>query len=211
MFGRFFRKKDAKGNNGSEIYIVAGLGNPGKKYEKTRHNAGYDALDEIIERYSIPKGGRKFSSIYGKGRIEGRSVVAMKPLTYMNKSGDAIIQAAKYFKTDTKTHLIVLVDDINLEPGVIRIRKKGSAGGHNGLKSIIYRTGSEEFVRIRIGVGKQHDGADQIEYVLSRITGRDRQMIEDAFKDVAEAVALIIQGNVDEAMNRFNGKRPEGQ
>ncbi len=207
MFKNIFGKKNT-GEAKDGPFILAGLGNPGKKYEKTRHNAGYDALDEIIERYSIPQGGKKFNSIYGKGSIEGQKVIALKPLTFMNNSGDAIAAASKYFKSDTKTRLIVLVDDINLEPGVIRIRKKGSAGGHNGLKSIIQRTGSEEFIRIRIGVGHQHEGEDQIDFVLGKITGKNRELIEGSFKDVCEAVSLIVQGQTDEAMNRFNGRKP---
>ncbi len=207
MFKLFRKKEDSITEAaGGDMYLIAGLGNPGKKYEHTRHNAGYDALDVIIEDNKIPQSGKKFNALYGKGMIGSNRVLALKPLTYMNNSGESISEAAGYFKIDSNDHIIVIVDDINLEPGMIRIRTKGSAGGHNGLKSIINHLHGEDFIRIRIGVGQKPEGADQVKYVLGHLSSPERKKIEEAFEHVSEAVSLIVEGRVEEAMNRFNRK-----
>ena len=127
------------------MFLIAGLGNPGRQYEKTRHNMGFDTIDELVERHNIPESGIAHKGMYGKGRIAGEKVLAVKPLTYMNLSGDSIAEFVNYYKLDPETELIVIYDDIDLEPGQIRIRKKGSAGGHNGIKSMIARLGTQNF------------------------------------------------------------------
>ena len=135
------------------MYLIAGLGNPGKQYEATRHNMGFDTIDCLVEKHNIPQGGVKFNAMYGKSIIGGEKAILMKPLSYMNLSGGPIQEMSSYFKIDPETELIVIYDDIDLEPGQLRIRKKGSAGGHNGIKDIIRRLGTEKFIRIRVGVG----------------------------------------------------------
>ena len=148
------------------MFLIAGLGNPGRQYEKTRHNMGFDTIDELIERHRIPQGGIAHKAMYGKGMIAGEKVLAVKPLTYMNLSGEAIREYVNYYKMDPETELIVIYDDIDLEPGQIRIRKKGSAGGHNGIKSIIAQIGTQNFYRIKVGVGAKPKGWDLADYVL---------------------------------------------
>ena len=137
------------------MFIIAGLGNPGKRYENTRHNVGFDAIDELVDRYRIPGSGVSHKAMVGKGIMEGQKVLLAKPLTYMNLSGEAIRGLVDYYKIDPETELLVIYDDISLEPGNIRIRKKGRAGGHNGIKSIIAQLGTQNFQRIRIGVGEK--------------------------------------------------------
>ncbi len=137
------------------MYLIVGLGNPGKQYEATRHNMGFDAIDYLIEKYNIPQAGVKFNAMYGKGVIGGEKVILMKPLSFMNLSGGPVQEMANYFKIDPETEMVVIYDDIDLEPGQIRIRKQGSAGGHNGIKDIIRRLGTEKFLRIKVGVGAE--------------------------------------------------------
>ena len=147
------------------MFLIAGLGNPGRQYEKTRHNMGFDTIDELVERHNIPESGIAHKGMYGKGRIAGEKVLAVKPLTYMNLSGESIRSVMDYYKTEP-SEFIVIYDDISLEPGQIRIRKKGSAGGHNGIKNIIAHLGTQEFPRIRIGVGEKPARMDLADYVL---------------------------------------------
>lgn len=187
-------------------YIIAGLGNPGEKYAHTRHNMGFDAVDLIARNYHIELNHRKFQGIYGKGTIEGQSVLLVKPQTYMNCSGQCLGQMVRYFKSDPAEKLIVLCDDIHLAPGHIRVRAKGSAGGHNGLKDIIAQTGTDGFTRIRIGVGEDTQEDGLIGHVLGRMPQEDAEKIDEALQHTAEAVALILDGRMDEAMNRFNRK-----
>lgn len=201
MFG--FKKKEEAAESG--MYLIAGLGNPGAKYEHTRHNAGFDALDVLIERYDIPGNGRKFSGMFGKATVDGHKVIAVKPLTYMNNSGECIAPLAKYFKIPAD-HVIVLYDDIELDPGFIRVRAKGSAGGHNGMKSIIKCLGTQEFPRVRIGVGKKPPEGDLVAHVLGRFSKDDQSKVNEAMEHAVEAVKLIMDGAMDEAMNRYNRK-----
>lgn len=186
------------------MFIIAGLGNPGKRYENTRHNVGFDAIDELVDRYRIPGSGVSHKAMVGKGIMEGQKVLLAKPLTYMNLSGEAIRGLVDYYKVDPETELLVIYDDISLEPGNIRIRKKGSAGGHNGIKSIIAQLGTQNFQRIRIGVGEKPKNWDLADYVLGTFGKEDRPLVEEAIGNAAEAAAMIVQGKIDEAMNRFN-------
>lgn len=186
------------------MFIIAGLGNPGKRYENTRHNVGFDAIDELVDRYRIPGSGVSHKAMVGKGIMEGQKVLLAKPLTYMNLSGEAIRGLVDYYKINPETELLVIYDDISLEPGNIRIRKKGSAGGHNGIKSIIAQLGTQNFQRIRIGVGEKPKNWDLADYVLGTFGKEDRPLVEEALGNAAEAAAMIVQGKIDEAMNRFN-------
>ena len=186
------------------MFIIAGLGNPGKRYENTRHKVGFDAIDELVDRYRIPGSGVSHKAMVGKGIMEGQKVLLAKPLTYMNLSGEAIRGLVDYYKIDPEAELLVIYDDISLEPGNIRIRKKGSAGGHNGIKSIIAQLGTQNFQRIRIGVGEKPKNWDLADYVLGTFGKEDRPLVEEALGNAAEAAAMIVQGKIDEAMNRFN-------
>ena len=188
------------------MYLVVGLGNPGKQYEATRHNMGFDTVDRLVEDYNVPQGGVKFNAMYGKGRIGGQPVILMKPLSYMNLSGGPIREMANYFKIDPETEMIVVYDDIDLDPGQLRIRKKGSAGGHNGIKHIIQQLGTQNFVRIKVGVGAKPKGWDLADYVLGRFDKDDRALVEEAQERACKAVELILTDSVDAAMNEYNKK-----
>lgn len=186
------------------MYIIAGLGNPGSKYEKTRHNMGFDVIDELIEEYDISQAGVKFNAMYGKGVIAGEKVVLVKPLSYMNLSGGPIRAMCDYFKVDPETELIVIYDDIDLQPGQLRIRKKGSAGGHNGMKDIIQKLGTQNFLRVKVGVGAKPAGWDLADYVLSRFSKNERKEIDEAIEKAAKAAAVILKEGPDAAMNQYN-------
>ncbi len=189
------------------MVVIAGLGNPGRQYEHTRHNMGFDTIDELITRHSVPQGSLKFSSLNGKALIEGQKCVLIKPLTYMNLSGGPVQEWCHFLKADPAKDLIVICDDVDLAPGQLRIRKKGSAGGHNGLKHIIERLGTQEFIRIRIGVGQKPPGWDLADYVLSRFSTADRKEVDEAILRAADAVERILRDGVDAAMNEFNRKK----
>ena len=189
------------------MYIIAGLGNPTSQYEGTRHNAGFDVIDVIAEKYNISVDGKKNRAYIGKGMIEGQKVILAKPQTYMNLSGESIRGLVDYFKVDEAQELLIIYDDISLPPGQIRIRKKGSAGGHNGMKSIIQHLGTDVFMRIKVGVGEKPKKYDLADYVLSRFSKEDREKMEQAFKDAADAVEVMITEGADAAMNRFNGHK----
>ena len=185
-------------------YIVAGLGNFGKEYEGTRHNAGFIAADALCKRLYVKADRQKYKSLVTEARIAGARVLIMKPLTYMNDSGIAIREAATFYKIPPE-RIIVLVDDINLEPGKLRLRRKGSHGGQNGLKSIIANIGSDNFTRIRIGIGqKPHPAYELAAWVLSRFTEADRSAVDSSLDRVCDTVELIIAGKDDEAMRLCN-------
>lgn len=186
------------------MFIIVGLGNPGKKYENTRHNVGFDAVDELIDQYGIPSSGVNHKALYGKGMMEGQKVLLAKPLTYMNLSGESVRALVDYYKVDPESELLVIYDDISLDPGKIRIRKKGSAGGHNGIKSIIAHLGTSNFQRIRIGVGEKPKNWDLADYVLGTFSSDDRARVEEAIAHAGKAAAMIVQGQIDAAMNQFN-------
>ncbi|MGN0252416.1 MAG: aminoacyl-tRNA hydrolase [Oliverpabstia sp.] len=188
------------------MFLIVGLGNPGKQYENTRHNVGFDAIDVLVDEYRIPSSGKQHKAMYGKGVIEGQKVILAKPLTYMNLSGEAVRAMVDYYKIDPETELLVIFDDISLAPGNIRIRKKGSAGGHNGIKSIITHLGTQNFQRIKVGVGEKPKNWDLADYVLGTFSKDDRKLVDEALERTAKAAALIVQGEVDEAMNLYNKK-----
>ena len=186
------------------MYVIAGLGNPGKKYEHTRHNAGFDTIDILSERFDIPLRRRLFRGLYGKGVIEGEKVILLKPQTYMNNSGESIAPLCRHYRVPVESQLIVISDDISMDVGRLRTRKSGSAGGHNGLKSIIERTGTDGFIRIKIGVGDRKAGDDLVEHVLGRVTGEDAVKLKEMQERAADTVVSIITEGVDKAINRFN-------
>ncbi len=188
------------------MFLIAGLGNPDKKYEKTRHNIGFDAVDALAEKYGIAIREQKHKALCGTGMIEGVKVILAKPQTYMNLSGESIQELVSYYRLDPTNELLVLFDDISLEPGNIRIRRKGSAGGHNGIKNIIAMTGTQDFMRIKIGVGEKPQEKDLIDHVLGRLPQEERKLADEAVQNAAEAAVLIVQGEIDRAMNDYNGK-----
>ena len=199
----FFSKREESPSSGFD-YLIAGLGNPGEQYAFTRHNAGFLALDEIAARAGIRVKSLKFKSLYGTGQIAGKKVVLIKPQTFMNASGEALRDAAQFYKIPMEK-VIVLYDDISLDVGRLRIRRKGPDGGHNGIKSILYLTGSDQFPRIKLGVGKKpHPEMDLADWVLSRFTKEEGKLLEEAIDKAAQALELMIQDNTEEAMNRFN-------
>ena len=188
------------------MYVIAGLGNPGREYEGTRHNVGFMTLDALADKYNIDVREKAFKGLIGKGMIEGNKVILVKPQTYMNLSGECIRQVMDYYKVDP-SEFIVIYDDISLVPGGIRIRKKGSAGGHNGIKNIIAMTGTQNFKRIKVGVGEKPKGWDLADYVLGRFSDEDRKKVNDAIEDANGAVSMILRGETDQAMNCYNAKK----
>ena len=188
------------------MYLIVGLGNPGRQYEATRHNMGFDVVDRLVEEYRIPQGGVKFNAMYGKGIIGGQPALLMKPLSYMNLSGGPVREMANYFKIDPETEMIVIYDDIDLDPGQLRIRKQGSAGGHKGIKDLIQKLGTQKFIRIRVGVGAKPKDWDLADYVLGRIPGEERKLVDEAQERACKAVETILSEGVDAAMNEFNKK-----
>ena len=186
------------------MYIIAGLGNPGKNYENTRHNVGFNVIDFLANELNININNAKHKALTGSGYIDGEKVLLMKPVTYMNLSGEAIIDAVNFYKIDPTTNLIVIYDDISLDVGKLRIRAKGSAGGHNGIKSIINHLGSDTFKRIKVGVGNKPAGYDLADYVLGHFTKDEKVIIDDASKNASNALKLIVSDNFDKAMNLYN-------
>ncbi len=191
------------------MYIIAGLGNPTQQYDHTRHNIGFDTITYLADRYHITLNTKKFQAICGTGIIEGQKVLLLKPQTYMNLSGNSIGEAVNFYKLDPATEVIVIYDDIALDPGYIRVRKKGSAGGHNGIKDIIAHLGTQEFQRIRVGVGEKPKDYDLAAYVLGHFAAEDRKKVEEAIAQAADAVELMVQDRADEAMNLYNKKKHE--
>ena len=191
------------------MFIIVGLGNPDKQYEGTRHNVGFEVIDAIAEKYNISVDTKKHRAYVGKGIIEGCKVILAKPQTYMNLSGESVAELLNYYKLDPENELLVIFDDISLAPGGIRIRKKGSAGGHNGIKNIIAQIGTQNFMRIKVGVGEKPKGWDLADHVLGHFDAVDRSKVEDAIIEALRAAEMILQGEVDQAMNDFNGKKQE--
>ena len=188
-------------------YIIAGLGNPGRDYEDTRHNAGFMAMDELCKSLNVSCSTLKFKSMTGTAVIAGKKALLMKPQTYMNNSGEAVRDAAAFFKIPPEK-IIIIYDDINFEPGVIRIREKGSDGGHNGIKSIIYQLASDKFPRIRLGVGKKpHPDYDLVAWVMGAIKGAELEAFEKALKDIPDICRMMVEGDMQKAMGAYNGKR----
>lgn len=191
-------------NKSTYGWLIAGLGNPGPKYENTRHNAGFLAIDRLAKKHGADIQKMKFHALTGEITLAGERCLLLKPTTFMNLSGEAVEEAAHFYKIPPE-RILVLFDDISLEPGRLRIRRKGSDGGHNGVKSIIHCTGEDTFPRIKIGVGKKpHPDYDLAAWVLSRFTKDDMTALEGALDRAADAAELIVSGKTDEAMNRFN-------
>ncbi len=196
----FFSKK-----SGGVEWLVVGLGNPGDKYEGTRHNAGFMVIDQLAEGLKIPVQRLKFKALTNTAEIAGHKVLLMKPVTYMNLSGEAVGEAAAFYKVPPE-RILVLSDEVSLAPGKIRVRRSGSAGGHNGLKDIIAHLGTDQFPRIRVGVGqKPHPDYDMADWVLGRFQGEDKKAVEAAVERAAGAVECLIEKGVDQAMSRYNG------
>lgn len=188
------------------MFIVVGLGNPSKEYQGTRHNVGFDVIDALADKYNISVTDRKNRAFCGKGIIAGEKVLLVKPQTYMNLSGESVRGLVDYYKIDEETELLVIFDDISLDVGQLRIRKKGSAGGHNGIKNIIANLGTDVFRRIKVGVGEKPKEYDLADYVLGHFSKTEREQMEEGYKHAIEAVELILQGEIDAAMNQFNKK-----
>ncbi len=186
------------------MYIIVGLGNPSREYIATRHNIGFDAITCICDKYDISLDYKKCRAICGKGRIAGEKVLVAMPQTYMNLSGESVRGLVDYFKINPKKELVVIYDDTDLDVGRLRIRAEGSAGGHNGIKNIISHLGTQEFQRIRIGIGGKPPGWDLADYVLRRFEKNEQKMIRDALKDTADVAEVIISEGIDSAMNQYN-------
>ena len=186
------------------MYIIVGLGNPTRQYEGTKHNVGFDTIDYLIDEYQISSSGTGHKALFGKGMIAGQKVIVAKPMTYMNLSGECIREVMDYYKADIDD-LIVIFDDISLEPGKLRLRAKGSAGGHNGIKSIIAQLGSDRFKRVKFGVGDKPKGWDLADWVLGKFPADLYDILRDANQRACEAVACIMTEGITGAMNKFNG------
>lgn len=189
------------------MFVIVGLGNPSKEYGNTRHNVGFDAIDAIADKYDIHVAELKHRAKIGKGYIGGNKVVLAKPLTFMNLSGESVRAIIDYYKIEPETELIVISDDISLAPGQLRIRRKGSAGGHNGIKNIIAHLGTQEFPRIKVGVGEKPPRMDLKDYVLSHFSKGEQELMEEAFREAARAAVMMMTEGVDKAMNHFNMKK----
>ena len=188
------------------MYIIVGLGNPGKEYGGTRHNIGFDVIELLAGQENISVAEKKHKALIGKGVVAGQRCILAKPQTFMNLSGESVRALLDYYKADEKEELIVIADDVSLDGGQIRIRKKGSAGGHNGLKNIIAMLGHDTFIRVKMGVGEKPRGWDLADYVLGRFSGPERKIMDEAAERAADAIRSIITQGADAAMNDFNRK-----
>lgn len=191
------------------MYLIVGLGNPGKQYENTRHNVGFDAVDLLVDEYRVPSSGKQHKAMYGKGVIAGQKVILAKPLTYMNLSGESVRALVDYYKINPEEELIVIYDDISLDVGKLRIRAKGSAGGHNGIKNIIAHVGGPVFPRIKVGVGEKPPKYDLADYVLGHFSKAEQELMEEGYEDAVKAVEMIVSGDISGAMNEYNRKKKE--
>lgn len=185
------------------MYLIIGLGNPEEEYRCTRHNMGFDTINKIAKTYQIEMKRRKFDAIYGDGIIEGKKVMLIKPQTYMNLSGKALIQFIQFYQVALED-IVVIYDDMDIEPGKIKIRKKGGAGSHNGMKSVVSELQSEEFARIRVGIGKPERKEEMISYVIGSIPEEEKDILEEGTTKASKAVIEIIKQGINQAMNQFN-------
>ena len=188
------------------MFVIAGLGNPTLQYEGTRHNVGFDVIDLLADKYNITVETRKNRALIGKGMIEGKKVILVKPQTYMNLSGESVRGLVDYYKIDEESELLIVYDDVSLGVGQLRIRKKGSAGGHNGMKNIISHLDTDVFLRIKIGVGEKPKKYDLADYVLGHFSKAEREEMEAGYEKAVKAVAMLLRGEVDAAMNEYNRK-----
>ena len=191
------------------MFIIAGLGNPDRQYEGTRHNVGFDVIDRLADKYNIAVDMKKHRALLGKGVIEGQKVILAKPQTYMNLSGESIRSLVDYYKIDGEHELLVIYDDINLEVGQLRIREKGSAGGHNGIKNIIAHLGTQVFPRIRVGVGEKPSRYDLADYVLGHFSKVEKALMDEGYDHAVDAAGMILSGRIKDAMSEYNRKRKE--
>ncbi|MBO4429597.1 MAG: aminoacyl-tRNA hydrolase [Clostridia bacterium] len=198
-----FKKFDEKKAHGAPTFLLVGLGNPGREYEQTRHNAGFVAVDFIADKLGVKINRAKFKALVCEAEISGARVLLMKPQTFMNASGTAVVEAADFYKIPPEK-IIVLCDDISFDPGKLRVRRDGSSGGHNGLKSIAEWLGSEKYPRVKIGIGKKPEGYDLADFVLSKLPEGDRKAIDARLPDIYSAVELIVGGDVEKAMQICN-------
>ena len=190
---------------GERMYLIAGLGNPGAKYEKTRHNMGFDCIDVLARKLDIKLNRTMCRAQTGRGMIGNEKVILAKPQTYMNLSGNAVAALLNFYKIDPAANLIVIYDDTDLDAGRLRIRKKGSAGGHNGMKSIVEALGGrQDFIRVRIGIGKRPDYMDMTDFVLGRFDEEERKTADEAIERAADCAAAIVEQGIDIAMNLYN-------
>lgn len=185
------------------MYLIVGLGNPEADYSKTRHNMGFNAVNKIAEKYGIEINKKKFDGLMGEGTIENEKIILLKPQTYMNLSGKSIIQVINFYKIPLE-NICVIYDDMDIEKGQIKIRKKGSAGSHNGMKSVIAEIGSTEFARIRVGIGKPKFEGDAINYVIGAIPEEEIKILDEATTKAADAMVEMLKIGVDNAMNKYN-------
>ena len=185
------------------MYLIVGLGNPGEEYEKTRHNMGFDVIDKLAKKYEIDVARSNFKGLYGTGVIESQKVMLLKPQTYMNSSGESIIEVKNFYKLEND-HIIVIYDDIDIEPGEIRIRKSGGPGTHNGMKSVVHYLCSDEFARIRVGTGKPKDGKDLIEHVIGFVEEVEMKKMQEGVELAVEAIAEMMKNGINVSMNKFN-------
>ena len=192
-----------------KMFIIAGLGNPTKEYEGTRHNAGFDVIDRLSEKYNIAVDVKKHRAFIGKGMNAGQKVILAKPQTYMNLSGESIRSLLDYYKVDEEHELLVIYDDISLGVGQLRIRAKGSAGGHNGIKNIIAHLGGQVFPRIKVGVGEKPPKYDLADYVLGHFSKAEKVLMDEGYDNAVRAVEMIVSGDIEGAMNDFNRKKKE--
>lgn len=191
------------------MFIIAGLGNPDRQYEGTRHNAGFDVIDRLADKYNIAVDVKKHRALIGKGVIGGQKAILAKPQTYMNLSGESIRSLADYYKIDKEHELLVIYDDINLGVGQLRIREKGSAGGHNGIKNIIAHLGTQVFPRIRVGVGEKPSRCDLADYVLGHFSKAERELMDEGYDHAVTAAGMILSGRIGDAMSEYNRKKKE--
>lgn len=186
-----------------EIYLIIGLGNPGKKYENTRHNVGFDTIDYLSQKYNIRLSKIGFKAVYGEGDIDGIRIILLKPQTFMNLSGESVRDIVAWYKIPLE-RVIIIYDDIDLDSGKIRVRPKGSSGTHNGMKSIIYQLQADDFPRIRIGIGRPPEKWDLADYVLSKFSKSDREIIGQSIEKAAQAAIMVAQNGPEKAMNSYN-------
>ncbi|RHV08563.1 MULTISPECIES: aminoacyl-tRNA hydrolase [Clostridia] len=191
------------------MFIIVGLGNPSKEYEGTRHNAGFEVIDRISDKYNISVDTKKHRALIGKGIIEGQKVILAKPQTFMNLSGESVRSLLDYYKVDEEQELIVIYDDISLDNGQIRIRAKGSAGGHNGIKNIIAHLGGQVFPRVKVGVGEKPSKYDLADYVLGHFSKEEQVLMDEGYAHAIHAVEMILEGDISAAMNEYNRKKKE--
>jgi peptidyl-tRNA hydrolase, PTH1 family len=185
------------------MYLIIGLGNPEAEYSRTRHNMGFDVINKLASKYNIEVNRKKFNSLYGKGEIEGQKVVLVKPQTYMNLSGDAVGQFVSFYKVEPN-EILVIYDDLDVEKGIIKIRKKGGPGTHNGMKSVVSELATDEFPRIRVGIGEKEKAKNMIDFVIKKVDDETYSELEKGIEKAADSIPEILKNGIDMAMNKFN-------